>query len=73
MLKGILPKTKQNRAADRNIKKGPKRTHDEVLRDRADIARLRLEGLTLTRIAEEVVRLRDYALSRQTIALDLRG
>ena len=73
MLKGILPKTKQNRAADRDSAKGPKRTADGVLRDRADIARLRLEGLTQVQIAEEIARLRDYVLSRQTIAADLKA
>ena len=63
MLKGILPKTKQNRAADRDSAKGPKRTADEVLRDRADIARLRLEGLTQSKIAAEISGLRDYTIS----------
>ena len=73
MLKGILPKTKQNRAADRDSAKGPKRTADEVLRDRADIARMRLEGLTQVQIAEEISRLRSYSVSQQTIANDLKA
>lgn len=73
MSKGILPKTKKSRAAGRDSVKGSKRATDEVLRDRADIARLRLEGLTQAQIAEEISRLRDYSLSPQTIALDLRG
>ena len=73
MSKGISQKTKNNRASDRDSAKGPKRTADEVLRDRADIARMRLEGLTQTRIAEEISRLRSYSVSQQTIANDLKA
>ena len=73
MAKCISQKTKQERASDRNVAKGPKRTTDEVLRDRADIARMRLDGLTQVQIAEELIRLRDYSLSQPTIAADLRA
>ena len=73
MVNGISQKTKQKRASERNTAKGPKRTPDEVMRDRADIARMRLDGLTQTQIAEEITRLRDYSLSQQTIALDLKA
>ena len=73
MSKGISQKTKNNRASDRDSEKGPKRTADEVLRDRADIARMRLEGLTQVQIAEEISRLRSYSVSHQTIANDLKA
>ena len=73
MPKGISQKTKQKRTSARDAEKGPKRTPDRVLRDRVEIARLRLEGLTQVQIAEEIARLRDYVLSRQTIAADLKA
>ena len=73
MVNGISQKTKKSRATDRDSVKGAKRTSDEVLRDRADIARMRLEGLTQAQIAEELTRLRDYSLSQQTIAADLKA
>ena len=73
MVNGISQKTKQKRASDRDSVKGAKRTPDEVLRDRADIARLRFEGLTQTQIAEEISRLRSYSVSQQTIANDLKA
>ena len=72
MQKGISPKTKQKRGSDRDGTKGPKRTFDEILRDRADIAKMRLEGLTQAQISERLGRLRDYTLSPQTIAIELR-
>ena len=73
VVKGISQKTQQKRGSDRDSTNGPKRTADEVLRDRADIARMRLEGLTQTKIAEEISRLRDYALSERTIRDDLKA
>ena len=73
MPKGISPKTKQKRGADRDVPKGPKRTPDEILRDRADIAKMRLEGLTQAQISERLGRLRDYTLSPQTIAIELKA
>ena len=73
MAKGISQKTKQKRGADRDSAKGPKRTADEALRDRADVARMRLDGLTQSQIAEEITRLRSYSVSQQTIALDLKA
>ena len=73
MPKGISPKTKQKRGSDRDVPKGPKRTLDEILRDRAEIAKMRLEGLTQARIAERLATLRDYALSPQTIAIELKA
>ena len=63
MTKGLSQKKRNSRSADRDSAKGPKRTADEVLRDRADIARLRLEGLTQAQIAEEILSLRDYTIS----------
>ena len=73
MTKGLSQKKRNSRSADRDSVKGPKRTGDEVLRDRADTARMRLEGLTQTRIAEEISRLRSYSVSQQTIANDLKA
>ena len=73
MVKGISQKTKQKRGSERDSAKGPKRTADEALRDRADIARMRLEGLTQTKIAEEISRLRDYSLSERTIRDDIKA
>ena len=73
MPKGISPKTKQKRGTDRDVPKGPKRTPDEILRDRAEIAKMRLEGLTQAKIAERLATLRDYALSPQTIAIELKA
>ena len=73
MPKGISQSTKQRRSADRNAAKGPKRTTDEVSRDRADIARMRLDGLTQTKIAEEITKLRCYSLSQDTISSDLKA
>ena len=73
MPKGISQKTKQKRGSDRDSAKGPKRTAEEVLRDRADIARMRLLGLTQVQIVQELGRLRDYSLSERTIAADLKA
>jgi hypothetical protein len=73
MTKGLSQKKRNSRSADRDSAKGPKRTADEVLRDRADIARMRLEGLTQVQIAEEISRLRSYSVSQQTIANDLKA
>ena len=73
MAKGISQKTKQKRAGDRNVPNGPKRTPDETLRDRADIARMRLDGLTQVQIAEEITRIRSYSVSQQTITADLKA
>ena len=73
MVKGISQKTKQKRGSERDSAKGPKRTSDEALRDRADIARMRLEGLTQVQIVQEISRLRDYALSERTIRDDLKA
>ena len=73
MPKGISERTKNNRASDRDVPKGPKRTPDEILRDRAEIAKMRLEGLTQAKIAERLASLRDYALSPQTIAIELKA
>ena len=73
MAKGISQKTKQKRGADRDSAKGPKRTADEALRDRADVARMRLDGLTQSQIAEEITRLRSYSVSQQTITADLKA
>jgi len=73
MPKGICERTKNNRASDRDVPKGPKRTLDEILRDRSEIAKLRLEGLTQAQISERLGRLRDYTLSPQTIAIELKA
>jgi len=73
MPKGICQATKQKRGSDRDTPKGPKRTLDEILRDRADIAKMRLEGLTQAQIAERLGRLRHYSLSPQTIAIELKA
>ena len=73
MPKGISERTKNNRASDRDVLKGPKRTPDEILRDRAEIAKMRLEGLTQAKIAQRLATLRDYALSPQTIAIELKA
>ena len=72
MPKGISRKTRDARSADRNAVRGPKRTSDEILRDRADIARMRMDGLTQTKIAEEITKLRCYSLSQDTISADLK-
>ena len=72
MVKGISQKTKHKRGSERDSAKGPKRTADEVLRDRADIARMRLEGLTQVQIVQEISRLRDYSLSERTVRDDLK-
>lgn len=70
---GISQKKKKSRGSGRDVLKGPKRTSDEILRDRADIARLRLSGKTLEEIAAEITRLRDYSISLQMIAVDLKS
>ena len=70
--RGISPKTKQKRGADRDVPKGPKRTPDEISRDRAEIAKMRLEGLTQAKIADRLASLRDYTLSPQTFAVELK-
>ena len=72
MPKGISRKTRDARSSDRNAVRGPKRTSDEILRDRADIARMRMDGLTQTKIAEEITKLRCYSLSQDTISADLK-
>ena len=63
MTRGLSQKKRNSRSADRDSAKGPKRTADEVLRDCAEIARMRLEGLTQVQIVQEIGRLRDYSLS----------
>lgn len=74
MPRGISQKTKQKRGLDRDaVKPGsPKRTAVEIDRDRADIARLYLEGKTQTEIAETLSQLRNYSLSQPTIVADLK-
>lgn len=71
-----MPRISQATAKKRGSKpdsaKGPKRTEEEALRDRAEIARLRLEGLTQAKIAEVVSSLRDYKISPQTVSIDLK-
>lgn len=73
MVRGISQKTKQKRTSDRDSAKGPKRTYDEILRDRADIARMRLEGRTQSEISARLTELRDYSISPTTIATELRA
>jgi hypothetical protein len=73
MPKGISQKTKKVRGSDRDPAKGPKRTNDEILRDRADIARLYMEGLTQSEIAAEISARRNYSLSQQMITYDLKS
>lgn len=71
-----MPRISQATAKKRGSKpdsaRGPKRTEEEALRDRAEIARLRLEGLTQTEIAAEISKLRDYAISPSTVSLELK-
>lgn len=50
-----------------------KRSADEVLRDRADIARMRLDGRTQAEIAEWIASNRPYSLSQQQVSLDLKA
>lgn len=73
MPKGISKKTKRDRGADRDSVTGPKRTPDEVLRDRAEITRLNMEGKTQNEIIAALGGIRDYKLSVQTIARDLKA
>ena len=73
MPKGISQKTKQRRGDDRDSAKGPKRTTDEVSRDRADIARMRMYAWSQTKIAEEISKIRCYSLSQDTISADLKA
>ena len=73
MPKGISQKTKQRRGDDRDSVKGPKRTTDEVSRDRADIARMRMYAWSQTKIAEEISKIRCYSLSQDTISADLKA
>jgi hypothetical protein len=72
MPKGISNKTAQKRASNRDEAKGPKRTPDEILRDRAEITRLRLLNKTQTEIAEHLAKMRPYTLSQPTIHYDLK-
>ena len=71
-----MPRISQTTAKKRGSRpdsaNGPKRTEEEALRDRADIARLRLDGLTQAEIAAEISKLRDYKISPQTVSLDLK-
>ena len=71
-----MPRISQTTAKKRGRRpdsaNGPKRTEEEALRDRADIARLRLDGLTQAEIAAEISKLRDYKISPQTVSLDLK-
>ena len=62
-----MPKTKQTQFST-----GPKRSTDEILRDRAETAKLRLEGKTQGEIAQWLIERRPYRLSQQTIANDLK-
>lgn len=73
MSKGISKKTKRDRGSDRDSVTGPKRTPDEVLRDRAEITRLNMEGKTQNEIIAALGTIRDYKLSVQTIARDLKA
>jgi transposase len=71
-----MPRISQTTAKKRGSRpdsaNGPKRTEEEALRDRADIARLRLDGLTQAEIAAEISKLRDYKISPQTVCNDLK-
>lgn len=76
MVKGISQKKKRARQAkpdESPVLGGPKRTPDEILRDRAEIARMRLTGMSQDEIAIELSKLRDYSLSRTTIANELKA
>lgn len=72
MPRGISRKTKRARDGNRNIV-GKKRTDDEILRDRADIARMRLLGMSQAEIADHLSKNRDYTLSQQMISLDIKA
>jgi hypothetical protein len=73
MCSAISNKTKRKRGADRDSVKGPKRTPDEILRDRAIIAKLYSEDKTQAEIADEITKTRSYSISQQTIANDLKA
>ncbi|MFA9263028.1 MAG: hypothetical protein ACEQSB_06825 [Undibacterium sp.] len=73
MVKGISQKTKKVRQGDRNSVKGPKRTNEEILRDRAEIARLHMEGLSQSEIADKIAGIRPYVLSIATVGNDLKA
>ena len=71
-----MPRISQATAKKRGEKpdsaNGPKRTEEEALRDRAEIARLRFEGLTQAKIAEVISSLRDYTISHATVSTELK-
>ena len=68
----ISQATAKKRGSKPDSANGPKRTEEEALRDRADIARLRLDGLTQAKIATEISSLRDYKISAATVCNDLK-
>ena len=68
----ISQATAKKRGSKPDSSNGPKRTEEEALRDRADIARLRLDGLTQAKIATEISNLRDYTISAATVCNDLK-
>ena len=68
----ISQATTKKRGSKPDSANGPKRTEEEAFRDRADIARLRLEGLTQSKIAAEISSLRDYTISPATVCNDLK-
>ncbi len=69
-----MPRISQATAKKRGSKpdsdKGPKRTEEEAFRDRAEIARLRLDGLTQAKIAAEISKLRSYTIRTATESSD---
>ena len=55
------------------VSTGPKRSPDELLRDKAVIAQWVLEGRDQQWIADQLSSIRTYSLSRQTIANDIKA
>jgi hypothetical protein len=70
--RGISQRSAVARAADRNSCRGPKRTHDEALRDRATLAGMDIFNTSQAELARQLNALRPYNVTQQTISRDLQ-
>jgi hypothetical protein len=72
--RGIGHRTLRNRTeqGDRNSCRGPKRTYDEALIDRCELAKMDIFRKSQAELARQLSSLRPYSVSQQTISRDLK-
>ncbi len=69
--RGISQRTMSARAGNRNSCRGPKRTHEEALRDRAELCKMDIFRTSQAELARQLSSLRPYTVTQQTISRDL--